>query len=152
MEKKCAPWVYTLFGFYCACMLWLLFGRRMNPGLLPFPDYLQTHLNLIPFRTIHLFARLLVPPVRPYLVRIALRNLLGNIFLFTPLGFFLPTLFPQLRKSWLSLAAVLIIISCVELTQLVLMVGTCDIDDLLLNVLGAAIGCGLYKLSRRKRT
>ena len=152
MEKKCPPWVYTLFGFYCACMLWLLFGRRMNPGSLPFPDYLQTHLNLIPFRTIRLFARLLVPPVRPYLVRIALRNLLGNIFLFTPLGLFLPTLFPQLRKFLLSLAAVAIIITCVELTQLILMVGTCDIDDLLLNLLGAAIGYGLYKLSHWKQT
>lgn len=84
MEKRSPPWVYTLFGFYCACMLWLLFGRRMNPGGLAFPEYLRSHLNLRPLHTIHLFSRLLVPPVRPYLVRIALRNLLGNIFLFVP--------------------------------------------------------------------
>lgn len=147
MEKRCPPWVYTLFGFYCACMLWLLFGRRMNPGALPFPEYLHSHLNLQPFHTIRLFGRLLVPPVRPYLMRIALRNLLGNIFLFTPLGCFLPVLFSPLRKFWLTLLSVVIVVSCIEICQLVLMVGTCDVDDLILNVLGASIGYGLYKLS-----
>ena len=147
MEKKSPPWVYTLFGFYCACMLWLLFGRRMNPGGLPFPEYLRSHLNLRPLHTIHLFSRLLVPPVRPYLVRIALKNLLGNIFLFVPLGCFLPVLFASLRKFWLTALSVVIIVFCIELTQLLLMVGTCDIDDLLLNVLGAMMGYGLYRLS-----
>ena len=147
MEKKCAPWVYTLFGFYCACMLWLLFGRRVNPGRLPFLHYAATHLNLRPFRTIRLFSRLLVPPVRGYLVRIALKNLLGNIVLFVPLGCFLPVLFEQLRKFWLTLAAVTIIIAWVEVVQLLLMVGTCDIDDLLLNVLGASMGYGLYHIA-----
>lgn len=139
-----------LFGFYCACMLWLLFGRRPNPRGIPFGEYLGTHLNLMPFRTIRLFGRLLVPPVRPYLVRIALRNLLGNIFLFVPLGYFLPDLYPQLRKFWVTFLSVIFIIAVVELTQLGLMVGTCDIDDLLLNVLGASMGYGLYRLTHRK--
>ena len=63
-----------LFGLYCACMLWLLFGRWPNPRAIPFGEYLSTHLNVMPFRTIRLFGRLLVPPVRPYFVRAALRN------------------------------------------------------------------------------
>lgn len=138
-----------LFGLYCACMLWLLFGRWPNPRAIPFGEYLSTHLNIMPFRTIRLFGRLLVPPVRPYFVRAALRNLLGNIFLFVPLGYFLPDLCPRLRKFWVTFLSATIIVAVVELTQLVLMVGTCDIDDLMLNVLGASMGYGLYRLTHR---
>lgn len=150
MERSSKLRKSVLFGVYCACMLWLLFGRRPNPRAISFGEYLSTHLNVMPFRTIRLFGRLLVPPVRPYLVRIALRNLLGNIILFVPLGYFLPDLYPQLRKFRITFLSVTVIIAVVELTQLGLMVGTCDIDDLLLNVLGASVGYGLYRLTHRK--
>ena len=60
-----------LFGLYCACMLWLLFGRWPNPRAIPFGEYLSTHLNVVPFRTIRLFGRRLVPPPVPSLFVIA---------------------------------------------------------------------------------
>ena len=66
-----------------------------------------------------------------------------------PLGYFLPDLCPRLRKFWVTFLSVTIIVAVVELTQLVLMVGTCDIDDLMLNVLGASMGYGLYRLTHR---
>lgn len=155
MEKKAKNATVFLFLFYSFCLLWLLFARQPNPAELPFPVYMHAHVNLRPFRTIRLFTRLLVPPVREYLVRIAIRNLLGNIFLFTPLGIFLPVLFPPLRKFFRTMLSVTVIISAIELCQLALMVGSCDIDDLILNVFGASIGYGLYALSafftKRKR-
>lgn len=95
------------------------------------------------------FSRLLQPPVRPFLLRIALRNLLGNIVLFIPLGYFLPAISASLRKFYLTFLSVTIIITTVELAQLVFMVGTCDIDDLILNLLGASMGYGLYRLTNR---
>ena len=79
-------------------------------------------------------------------MRIAIRNLLGNILLFTHLGIFLPVLFPPLRKFFRTLLSVTFIITIIELCQLALMVGSCDIDDLILNVSGAALGYGLYRL------
>ena len=94
-------------------------------------------------------SRLLQPPVRPFLLRIALRNLLGNIVLFIPLGYFLPAISASLRKFYLTFLSVTIIITTVELAQLVFMVGTCDIDDLILNLLGASMGYGLYRLTNR---
>lgn len=155
MENKAKNSAVFLFLCYCGCMLWLLFARQPNPAKLPFPVYMHAHVNLRPFHTIRLFTRLLVPPVREYLVRIALRNLLGNIYLFIPLGVFLPVLFPPLRKFFRTFLSVTVIIAIIELCQLVLMVGSCDIDDLILNVLGASIGYGLYALSaffaKRKR-
>ena len=36
----------------------------------------------------------------------------------------------------------------VELLQMLLLVGTCDVDDLILNLLGAALGDGLFRLMR----
>lgn len=138
----------VLFVIYVVILLCLLFGRAPNPRGLSFPAYLQTHLNLVPLRTIRRFARLLIPPVRPYLVRIALHNLLGNVVLFIPLGWFLPALFPALRSFPMTVLSVLVSVSCVEILQVVFTVGICDVDDLLLNLLGAFIGYGLYRLYR----
>lgn len=147
MKKKAENLVIFLFVAYCSCMLWLLFAREQNPAALPFPVYLRAHVNLHPFRTIRLFTRILVPPVRKSLVWAAIRNLLGNIFLFTPLGIFLPAVFPLLRSFLRTFFSTLLIISVIELTQLALMVGSCDVDDLLLNVLGASLGYGLYRIT-----
>lgn len=135
----------VLFTIYVLAMLYLLFGRAPNPRELSFPAYLQTHLNLVPLRTIRRFVRLLIPPVRPYLVRIALHNLLGNVVLFIPLGWFLPALFPKLRSFPMTFLSVLVIVSCVEVLQVVFTIGICDVDDLLLNLLGASIGYGAYQ-------
>ena len=59
---------------------------------------------------------------------------------------FLPVLFPPLRKFFRTVLSVTFIIAVIELCQLALMVGSCDIDDLILNVSGAALGYGLYRL------
>ena len=40
----------------------------------------------------------------------------------------------------------------VELLQMLLLLGTCDIDDLILNVLGACLGYLLFYLNHRKGT
>lgn len=138
-----------VFFLYCLIMLFLLFARMPNERGLPFPEYLRTHLNLVPFRTIRRFSRLLVPPVRPYLVKIALHNLLGNVLLFVPLGYFLPALFSKLRGFFLTLLAVCVTVCCVEILQVLFIVGTCDIDDLILNLLGAAVGYGVYRITEK---
>lgn len=140
----------AFFILYALVMLYLLFARSPKDPDIPFAVYLRTHLNLVPFRTIRRFSRLLMPPVRPYLLRIALHNLLGNILLFIPLGYLLPDLFPPLRKFWLTALAVAVTITTVELLQLLLTVGTCDVDDLILNVLGASMGYGVYRVVHRK--
>ena len=140
---------HVLFLLYCGMMLWLLLARTPNEAGVTFSNYFHTHFNPVPLRTIRRFSRLLRPPVRPFLLRIAVRNLLGNIVLFIPLGYFLPALSSSLRKFYLTFLAVTIIITTIELTQLFFMVGTCDIDDLILNLLGASLGYGLFRLTNR---
>ena len=133
------------FSVYCCVMLYLLFHRTgYTPGI---PYVQQLRINLVPFHTVGLYLRLLS---RGTLRRIAIVNLAGNVVMFVPLGFFLPRIFPKLRKFWKVLPATAAIIILVELTQYFSLLGSCDIDDLILNILGAAMGYGLYKLFNKR--
>ena len=138
--KKNRIWT-VLFGLYCAGMLWLLFDRAGYETGIPYWDQLK--FNLVPFHTIHLFWDAL----RSHTYRTAaVINLLGNILMFIPLGFLLPRVFPRLGRLRKTLLATAGIIVAVEVLQLLTLVGTCDIDDLILNILGAAIGYGIHKI------
>ena len=139
-----------LLALYALGMLVLLFHRALPESSAPYPEQIFAHLNLVPFRTIRLYWRLLRHPRRS-LVRLAVVNLAGNIVLFIPLGYLLRAVFPRLRGSLRALLAAAGIIAGVELTQMLTLLGTCDVDDLILNLIGTALGCGLYWLTTRNK-
>lgn len=143
MDHKNRKLNITLFCIYCAMMLWLLFHRTGGIEGMPYWDQIHANLNLRPFHTIRLFLHVIT---RPDYGNSALVNLGGNVFLFIPLGFFLPRVFPALGKFWRTALATALIITAVELAQLFTLLGSCDIDDLILNLLGAAIGYGIHRL------
>lgn len=79
-----------------------------------------------------------------------------NVVLFVPLGFLLPLIWENKNKLWKILLAGLSFSLLIELSQLLNLRNT-DIDDLLLNTLGAVIGFVLFRLfsgvtKRGKRT
>lgn len=136
---------YTaLFMVYGALMLWLLFDRPGYVEDIPYWQQVAAQLNLVPFRTLRLFGSLLDSP-RPEYVRAAVINLGGNVLMFIPLGFFLPRVFLKLSSLPRVLLATAAVITAVEILQLFTLVGSCDIDDLILNVIGAALGFLLKK-------
>ena len=128
-----------LFMAYCALMLWLLFDRPGYVEGIPYWEQVSQQLNLIPFRTLQLYADLL-DSSRPAYVRAAVINLGGNIIMFIPLGLLLPKVFPKLSSLPRVLLTTAAVITAVEVFQLFTLVGICDIDDLILNVIGAALG------------
>ncbi|ARO63883.1 Teicoplanin resistance protein vanZ [Bacillus cereus] len=67
-----------------------------------------------------------------------------NIVLFMPLGFLLPTIWPQFRKMKNTVCAGFFFSLAIELNQL-LNNRITDIDDVFTNTLGAIIGYLLYK-------
>ena len=67
-----------------------------------------------------------------------------NGVLFAPLGFLLPLLWPRQNRFWKILLAGISFSLLIELSQLLNLRST-DIDDLLLNTLGAVIGFALYR-------
>ena len=132
-------------------MVYLLFFREPAFTDEPYWGQLRAHFNPVPFRTIGLYLGLLERPSRPWLVRLARVNLWGNILLFVPLGLLPPLLQPKMRSLWRTLLLAALVMVTVEVLQMLLLVGTCDVDDLILNLLGAALGYGLFKLTRHRK-
>jgi len=63
-----------------------------------------------------------------------------------PMGFFLPLFFPKTKRFFPFLFTMIIIIAIIELTQLLFMLGSFDIDDLILNISGAILIYVILKL------
>lgn len=135
------------FFLYAAVMLWLLFGQRFGDvDISGYQQQLQSNMNLQPLATVRLYIRLLSGGYSETLMRHAFINLVGNVVLFVPLGIFLPGIWQKMRKFFVFLLTVAVSIVAVELLQLVTLLGSCDVDDLLLNVAGALLGFGIWKL------
>lgn len=77
------------------------------------------------------------------------RNIGGNFVGFVPLGFLLPLVFFRRWSFILTVMTVFEISMAFEVTQLYTNSGVFDVDDLLLNTMGGAVGCGILLLVRR---
>lgn len=104
--------------------------------------------NFTPFKTIGFY--LFLADIN---LNIRVQNLAGNIIGFIPFGF----LFPFLFKGLLSLGKITLLTFSVslgfELLQYIFYLGSFDVDDLILNTLGGALGyipVMLYKRYVRK--
>lgn len=142
------PLLRICFLAYCGLMLWLLFGRSRYAVTEDYWQQVQMNMNLTPFHTVKLYLYLLKNTTSEYLLQHAFINLLGNVGMFIPLGIFLPAVFPRLGRFWKCLLCTAVIICTVELAQLFTLLGSCDIDDLILNLIGAAVGYGVYLMFR----
>ena len=136
------------FAAYILLMLWLLFIRHRG---IPAEDYwtqLSGRINLVPFSSMGSMLRALWHNPYPGVLWTVVYNIGGNIVMFVPLGFFLRALVVKCRKFWRCMGAVAVIMTCVELCQLFTLRGFCEIDDLMLNLLGAAMGWTAAKWMR----
>ena len=138
MAKKHKKWYVLLFAAYCLLMLWLLFGQRWGQS--------AGALNLKPFDTLHRFLWVLENRTDAESLRHAVINLGGNVIMFVPLGFFVPCIWGKMGKIGWHFLAMLLTILAIELLQLLTNLGSCDVDDLMLNMVGTTMGFGLYKL------
>lgn len=75
-----------------------------------------------------------------------LLNTVGNVLAFMPLGFFLPVIRGTRRGFFLVLLAGFMFSVCVECCQLLFAVGSFDVDDMLLNTIGTAVGYFVFRL------
>ena len=114
---------------------------HVQPLIFEADKVLPLRINWIPY--VHLFY---FESRRDLLV-----NLIGNTAMFIPSGFILPILYKRLNSFWKVLAAGAGISLCIELLQLPFHVRATDVDDLILNTAGVAIGYGIYALVRAIR-
>ena len=137
MKRK---FLWAGFAAYILLMLWLLFIRWRDVTVTDYWAQLAGRLNLIPFASVGRMLRTLWYNPRPQVLWTVVYNIGGNIAMFVPLGFFLRGLFPGCRRFRRCMGAVAVIMTTVELCQLLTLRGFCEFDDVMLNLLGAAIG------------
>ncbi|MCA0989352.1 VanZ family protein [Guptibacillus algicola] len=73
-----------------------------------------------------------------------LKNIIGNILLFMPLGFLVPLVHRRCRSLFVIAMIGFTISTMIELLQYFAAQRIFDIDDILLNGLGAVVGYGVY--------
>ena len=113
---------------------------RVQPLIYDASTAFPFRVNLIPF--IHLFdydSR-----------RDLLLNVIGNTAMFIPSGTVIPIVCQKLNRFWKAAAAGALISLSIELMQLPFSARASDVDDLILNVLGVAIGYGIYAAAKRR--
>jgi len=71
-------------------------------------------------------------------------NLLGNVVWFIPLGALLPVVLKRRRAFWFFLMMGTLCSLSIELLQYVFVTGVSDIDDIIFNTIGTAVGYQLY--------
>ncbi|PEE34464.1 VanZ family protein [Bacillus pseudomycoides] len=108
----------------------------IHGGLTNFIPFKSTFMYIKGFDSQHL--------LDPYNLEIVLMNTIGNIIIFIPFGFFLPLLFKQINNVKLACKIFIKFIFLIELLQLFTFTGVFDIDDIILNTLGALIGYSTY--------
>jgi glycopeptide antibiotics resistance protein len=105
------------------------------------------HYNLKPLYTITQYLH-----IRHSHTRLSAINLLGNVAVFVPFGIMIPLAFPHRRTFWGRFGQMLGIFLLgdllLESIQLVTKRGSFDVDDFLLNTVGALIGFVGYLIWR----
>ena len=117
---------YTLFLLY---LMFFAFGRS---------QYDINIVRLIPMFSTVGFVK------QTILWKTIIINIFGNILIFVPFGF-LGIVFPKLNQFWILILDFLFAIIILESFQYFTRLGVFDIDDVILNTVGVAIGFWIYR-------
>ena len=105
-----------------------------------FEMYVKNSLNIVPFKTVLQY--FYHGTISQFVV-----NIIGNLVCLMPLGILLPLNFEKQRRTGIFLMTCVLIVSAVEILQFATLSGSCDIDDLILNVGGAFL---IYLFTKNK--
>ena len=149
MRKETKTWIRRggalLFLLYLLALAYFLFfSETYGRVVIGEGEY---HYNLIPFQEIRRFWI-----YREQVGTFAwVSNLLGNVIGFLPFGFILPVIFRNFSSFWSIMFGGFLFSLLVETIQLVTKVGCFDVDDLILNTLGAILGYLAFMLCDKIR-
>lgn len=94
-------------------------------------EYITEHINLVPFSQ-----------------EISIKGYVLNIVLFMPFGFLVPIIWDNMRKPIPVILSGFAFSALIEASQILSSRGT-DVDDLMMNTLGAALGFFCYRAGKR---
>lgn len=146
MKKLIKIGLVLSFTFYVFILTILLFfGGRSNGwmAVLTFLEYMKYSSNFVPFKTISTYINAIFSGNMN--LDIPLKNLFGNLLMFLPMGIYLPYFIKRLKRIGSFSVTFMIILLVIEITQSLSRRGSFDIDDFILNTIGALIGFGVWK-------
>ena len=114
---------------------------KVQPLLFDATNILPFRLNFVPF------VNLIDYEIR----KEALINVIGNSFLFLPVGIVFPIVYRKLNTHWKVIVAGVGTSLSIEILQLLFFDRVTDIDDLLLNSAGYILGYGIYLLIKKAK-
>ena len=149
-NKFSTPFGRFLFVVYAALLLWLLFDRSFDwtEGL-SYRQQLKNNISLIPFLTIKTYWNVVCRQEYNALFFHCVINLAGNVVLFIPIGYFLPLLWIKMRRFFPFLFTCILSVCLVEILQVLTLLGSMDIDDLILNLFGMIVGYLIFMIFKR---
>lgn len=100
-------------------------------------EYMNSSFNIIPLKTIKLYFN---SYNGGYLSKsLFLYNIIGNLCALMPFSFFLPLLFKKQNNILIFILTIILIVIGIESMQFLTLSGSCDIDDLILNLSGSLV-------------
>ena len=148
-------WLKALFIIYCLLLITILFLNneyRMG-GFQNINTFSKEHfetINVIPFSTI--IEYIIGGISNDINTGIVIINFATNLLLFAPMGFFIPILFQNKIKNMKQFVIMIIILTLiVEILQFITYRGLTDIDDIILNTIGAVIVYVIMKTKFAKK-
>lgn len=134
-----------LFIIYMCVLVYVVFFAEAM-GRTPQDSYVY---NLTPLKEIKRFMKYIWD--NDALGRAARLNIFGNIIAFIPFGIYLPYT-SESKLGFISTFLYTFSLSLtIELVQLITKVGSCDVDDIILNALGGVIGYILWYIYTKLR-
>jgi glycopeptide antibiotics resistance protein len=133
---------WSVFLFYILLLIYIVFLARRRSIIEWNPEYI----NIVPFRNLIRDFRN-IENVGGYNY---LSNLIGNIFLFVPLPYFLYQLF-NVKNLKVNLILGFLLSLLIEILQLFLRIGIPDVDDIMLNTVGMLLGIVIVNIIFVKR-
>lgn len=107
-------------------------------------EYMNSSFNIIPFKTIKLYFN---GYNGGYLSKsLFLYNMIGNLCALMPFSFFLPLLFKKQNNILIFILTIILIVIGIESMQFLTLSGSCDIDDLILNLSGSLVLYLIFKI------
>ena len=136
MIQKFIWWTYLI-------LLFAVIGVKFNGSFTKLCDKMVstsfgTNYNIVPFKTIDLH-------IRYYSRSWAKLNLWGNLIPFVPYGSLLPIVYPKMKRFANVFLCGLVFVLFIEGFQFLTRLGTFDIDDVMLNMVGICFGYLLFQ-------
>lgn len=147
-QQKLAVILFCLYLLILAKLIILKLPLHMTIEILEDWHFekVLTHLldsNMTPFHTINNY--LIAYRNQSVSDTILFYNLVGNVIAFIPFGILYPLCLGSQHKFFRVMKGSFLYIGMIELTQLVTVLGSFDVDDFILNLLGTLMGYIIYK-------